>query len=284
MPSPFPGMNPYMEDPAVWPDFHGEFLYACREQLLGRLPAPYDAVMGVKVRLVEAGGEGFGIFAGPGAAGGSQGRAKEVVPDLALTADPSPAAAWRPAGGSTAVADAPIVLKPVLLPAPAYTEEADRWIEIVRLPDRELVTAVEVLSPTNKVAGGYGRYMGKRRSILREKAGLVEVDLLIGGRRLPLGAPLPPGDYFTFVTRSDRQSETEAYAWPLPHPLPAVPVPLRAGEADVPLDLAAAFAVAFDRGRYARRMRYDAAPPAPLSHAHRDWAGRIARDSAPTPG
>ncbi|MBW3540169.1 MAG: DUF4058 family protein [Planctomycetes bacterium] len=29
MSSPFPGMDPYLEDPAFWPDFHSTFINYC---------------------------------------------------------------------------------------------------------------------------------------------------------------------------------------------------------------------------------------------------------------
>src|SRR5688572_4397902 len=43
MPSPFPGMNPYLETEAVWSDFHGSFLMAIRAELNRSLPEGYVA-------------------------------------------------------------------------------------------------------------------------------------------------------------------------------------------------------------------------------------------------
>jgi hypothetical protein len=41
MPSPFPGMNPYLEQSTVWQDFHNTFLIALPETLAPRLTPNY---------------------------------------------------------------------------------------------------------------------------------------------------------------------------------------------------------------------------------------------------
>jgi hypothetical protein len=44
MPSPFPGMDPYLEDPWLWPDFHLTFVVGLRAELNRRLPTGYVAL------------------------------------------------------------------------------------------------------------------------------------------------------------------------------------------------------------------------------------------------
>src|SRR5437867_2484917 len=53
MPSPFPGMDPFLEDRELWQGFHSRFINACCELLLDRLPAGYDADIEERVQLVE---------------------------------------------------------------------------------------------------------------------------------------------------------------------------------------------------------------------------------------
>src|SRR3989442_1324169 len=43
MPSPFPGMDPFLEDPAHWPDFHNAFVARVSEDLNAALPRRYVA-------------------------------------------------------------------------------------------------------------------------------------------------------------------------------------------------------------------------------------------------
>ena len=82
-----------------------------------------------------------------------------------------------------------LMLEPVTidLPVEEIEEVRDLWIEIRHRPDRDLVTAIEILSPTNKLGEGYWQYQGKRRALIRQNVHLVELDLLVRGQRLPLG-------------------------------------------------------------------------------------------------
>ena len=81
-----------------------------------------------------------------------------------------------------------LTLEPVTidLPVEELVEVHDRWIEIRHRPDRKLVTAIEVLSPTNKTGEGFHDYCSKRRSLIRQQVHLVEFDFLIRGQRLPM--------------------------------------------------------------------------------------------------
>ena len=270
MPSPFPGMDPYLEDPAFWPDFHGQMIYACREQLLDRLPDGYDATVDERLRLVERPQDDD--ERGPATR-------KEIRPDVAVTWDP----AGRPgSGGGTAVANVTSI-EPVVVAVPGTEEIRDRWIEIHNRADNSIVTVIEILSPTNKSADGFGEYQAKRQAVLRQQVNLVELDLLVGGRRSERAGPLPPGDYLAIVARADRPLTRFVYAWPARHGLPTVPVPLKSPTPDVLLDLAAAFTTAYDRGRYHRRLRYGRPPLAPLQGPDKGWAVDIVRRSTATP-
>ena len=157
-----------------------------------------------------------------------------------------------------------LTLEPVTidLPVVEIEEVRDLWIEIRHRPDRDLVTAIEILSPTNKQGEGYWQYQSKRRSLIRQNVHLVELDLLVRGQRLPIGE-LPAGDFFAFVSRADRRSKCEVYAWSVRNCLPNIRIPLRAPDPDVVLELSAIFAFGYDRGRYARAGLRRAAGSAP---------------------
>jgi len=88
------------------------------------------------------------------------------------------------------------------------------------LRDREtlrIVTLIELLSPTNKRAGGDGReqYLDKREEIIQSRTNLVELDLLRGGQRLPMQGDLPRADYYALVRRGWRRRRAAVYAWTL---------------------------------------------------------------------
>jgi hypothetical protein len=259
MPSPFPGMDPYLEDPAVWRDFHTDFLANVRAALNAALPESYSAQIEEAVRIVQ--------FDPPAE--------RATNPDVTVTRDPSrDASAWpvsAPAdGGGVAV------LEPVTLDLPDAVEVRDRWVEVRHLPGRELVTVIELLSPTNK-SDGRDEYLAKRLAFLKQPVHVVEIDLLLGGRRLPMSTPLPAGDYFAIVSRAADRPHADVYAWALARPLPTIRIPLRAPDPDRQIDLSAAFAETYRRAAYQRLVDYARPPAARLSPAALEWATAVAR-------
>jgi hypothetical protein len=250
MPSPFPGMDPYLEDPAYRSDFHGAFLYCLRDYINERLPDDYDARVDEQVHLTET----------------SPDQIRRIEPDVAVSkARPSAPPAPASVGAAT--------LEPVTIPhLPIEEETHERWIEILHRPERSLVAVLELLSPANKAEPGLHRYRDERFALLMQKVHLIEIDLLLAGRRLTLRNPLPPGDYYALVSRSDRRPDCQVWAWTLRQPLPTIPLPLRAPDPDLPLDLSSVFTTTYDRGRYARFLPYGAPPAVSLPAETRDWA------------
>src|SRR5439155_20093719 len=143
------------------------------------------------------------------------------VPDVAVvrgTADDARAEV------ATAVAGPPAVALTNIEFVDPHTET---YVEVRRLPDHELVTVLELLSPTNKYGDGRGDYMRKRRDFRRQSVNVVELDLLRAGARFEFVEPLPPGQYYAFVSRASRPSITYAHAWSVRSRLPTVPIPRR---------------------------------------------------------
>jgi len=173
-------------------------------------------------------------------------------------------------------------LEPVAIPMGTEVEEIRHsWIEILHRPDRSLVTAIEILSPTNKSGAGYFEYRNNRVGIINQGAHLVEIDLLLTGRRLELKKPLPDGNYYAYVTRDERRPLVDVYAWSVRDPLPTIPVPLKAPDPDIGLDIAEVFAITYRRGRYARSLRYDAAPVIPIGGELLAWTRQQAQAAPP---
>jgi hypothetical protein len=123
----------------------------------------------------------------------------------------------------------------------------------------------------------------KRNALLHQNVHLVELDLLLGGKPLPTRQPLPRGHYHHLVSRAELRPNCQVYSWNLSHPLPVLPVPLRSPYSDVVFDLATVFAVAYDRGRFAKRIRYGQPCQAPMSEQDRDWVAALVREHCPPP-
>jgi hypothetical protein len=130
-----------------------------------------------------------------------------------------------------------------------------------------------VLSPLNKRRGSAGRwkYLRKRAAVLESAAHLVELDLLRRGARLPTREPLPPGDYYAFVSREQLRPMVAVYAWPLPHSLPPIPVPLAGNDSEATLDLQAVFSTVYDRAGYDYSLNYRRPVEPPLSETDAVW-------------
>lgn len=169
------------------------------------------------------------------------------------------------------------LLEPDVIPILIEEETRETFIEIYRLSDERLITVVELLSPSNKDTRDRSQYLGKRHSILRQEVHLVELDLLLGGQRLPMQRPLPPGHYYGIVSRWERRPDCEVYHWLLDEVLPILPIPLAAPDADLQIDLAAVFETTFSRGRYDRSINYRKPFKLPLSEDERDWVESMAR-------
>jgi hypothetical protein len=127
------------------------------------------------------------------------------------------------------------------------------------LPSERVVTALELLSPANKVPGegGLDAYLEKRAELLACQCNLVELDLLRGGQRLPMSGPLPPADYYAFIGRVGKKPRCHVTGWSLRSPLPTIKIPLLAPDPDVLLDLQFVFRAAYEPALYDRRLRYD---------------------------
>ena len=258
MTSPFPGMDPFLEVSGDWRDFHASFIASCRDAINDRLPDPYVARIDERFRVVRT------------RQGGGRGR----YPDVSVVRT-EPRAASPPAEAGVATLE----LSPVMVRlAKTFREEVrETWIEIRREPNWDLVTSIELLSPANKSGRGFSKYPVKRDDLIDRPVHLVELDLLVVGRRPPMDDPLPPGDYYAFVSRAEARPTSEVYAWSIRRPLPTIPIPLNAPDPDLPLDLAAVFAATYRRGRYERSIDYARPLDLPLAPDDRAWAEAKAR-------
>ena len=142
---------------------------------------------------------------------------------------------------------------------PLELEQRETFIEIYDIrPDRKLVTGIEVLSPSNKRHGtaGWDEYWRKRRAFLNGAASFVEIDLLRGGRRMPMREPWPESPYYVLVSRQDEVPR--CHVWPAHtlQPLPRIPIPLEKADADVEIDLQPMVDAIYERARYAIDIDY----------------------------
>ena len=138
MPSPFPGMDPWLEDPAIFPDLHDRFILGLSDALNAAMPPGYVSITRMIVWTEKA---------------------QRRVPDVSLFGRRP-----QPTGGGTAVL-ASAGMYP-LGHRVARVRREESYLEVTAPGTRRLVTAVEVLSPSNKARGSEGRlaYLKKRQA------------------------------------------------------------------------------------------------------------------------
>ncbi|MFI5454677.1 MAG: DUF4058 family protein [Isosphaerales bacterium] len=261
MPSPFPGIDPFLEDQHYWEEFHSKFMNWTQDTLAEWVPDAYEVRIEERVSLTY-----------------------EEDPDFKRTLQPNVAVLRQTGVGSAAVSAAnALTLMPVSLSLPMYQleEVIEHRIEIRRRPDRFPVAVIELLSPSNKEPPGDRLYSRKRLELIHQAVHLVELDFLIGGKRLAMEDELPAGDYYALVSRAEQRPRSDVYAWSIRDPLPTIPIPLLAPDPDIPLDLAAIFATVFQRGRYNRSIHYSAPLGLARGPADRTWAAELARAFEP---
>jgi hypothetical protein len=250
MPSPFPGMNPYLEQDDVWEDFHASLIPTLRELLERGIPADYIVKIETRLYIHELGDEERHFL----------GRADVAV-------------ATQTAQRATTAARA--LKAPLYLRLPDVDIHREHFLEIRDRRDRRLVTVIEVLSPTNKTPGpDRDQYLAKRREILGSRTHLVEIDLRRGGVRPSLQG-LPDCDYYVLVSRYLDRPDVAVWPQSLRDPLPTIPVPLSEPSELVSLDLQQALHQAYDAANYGKYIYADRPQP-PLRPSDAAWAEQIA--------
>jgi hypothetical protein len=255
----FPGMDPYLEDPALWPGVHASFVVYLRDHLLPFLRPRYIAAVEERVYV--------------------EGPDREIIPDVWLRQT----IANRPVSATTAVdEDAPVLVEAELL------EVHEPYVTILdRRSNQRIVTVIEVVSPSNKYAGaGRQSYVAKQHELLRSDTHLVEIDLLRAGPHV-LTVPEAtarrqgPYDYLISINRAGKNPRTkfELYLRGLRQRLPHIKIPLAGDDPDVKLDLQAVLEQTY-QGGYRERINYAAACNPPLAPADQAWANELIAQAA----
>jgi hypothetical protein len=263
MPSPFPGIDPYLESPLYWQDFHERFLPYAAEVLQPQLPSRYRACIGERVILEAV--------------------ERTIIPDLTVVQHPTPRTPGGQLSGSPAGmaldVDAPTIFS-------AFPDEIrEAFVEIIDRVGQRVITVIELLSPSNKTPGaGHEQYIQKQRQVLRSGTNLVEIDLLHGGAHTVAVLRANLARYAPFhglvsVWRAAQPQQYEVYFVRLQERLPRLRIPLLPEDHDVALDLPAIFTRCYDAARYDLDLDYTQPPPVELLPADRTWLEGWLRDS-----
>ncbi len=269
MPSPFPGMDPYVEINPLFQEIHTQILSHAQVLLQPQLQPKYVA------RLERHLSEGS-VWDPPGSMVSLAGK----EPDISIARLAADGPSSSPGNAHVLAPTASLVEE--LEPDEQQLRKQRRLVIYINARPRLAVTSIELLSPSNKTAGTVTRtrYLEKRSSALHGGLHWVEIDLLRAGQHPPMPLQLPERMiylvYIAQATPTDRHHL--AYGWALEDHIPFIPIPLL-GNDRAELDLAACFQHAYDAVAAGEEVDYTADPPPPRLNAEdQAWADRLLRD------
>jgi hypothetical protein len=263
MPSPFPGMDPWLENRVLWQGFHNVFVSQCMMALNRALPETVVATTELRIQRVEG---------------------HDIRPDVGVVNRfaTSPNVLLHERSGQVAVAER-VTTAPLVVPFPQLEERQAFLTLRDALYQERVLTVIEILSPSNKTGHGYEQYRAKQDELLGSETNLIEIDLLRAGWHTvaasvdTLHERGAQWDYL--VCLHDITDRWRLSVWPLTlaDRLPDIPIPLGPEFAPVSLDLQAVFTECYDTGRYGTLLRYQTPPEVPFTDQELPWVEEILR-------
>ncbi|MEH2378386.1 MAG: DUF4058 family protein [Nostoc sp.] len=254
---PFPGMNPYLEDPELWPGVHHLLISEIARFLSPQLRPKYRVA--VEVRMYETTDENSLLVGIPDV----------IVKNRQTVTDST----------NTNVAVAAPTPEPIKVKIPMPVSIREGYLEVREVGTEALVTTIEILSPTNKRPGkGRQTYQEKREQVLASRSNLVEIDLLRKGEPMPMMGNDIQSHYRILVCRGDRRPYADLYAFNLLDIIPRFPLPLRSGDTEPVIDLQTLLNEVYDIYGYDLVVDYSQQPVSALLEADTAWVDALLRE------
>jgi hypothetical protein len=255
MSSPFPGMNPYLENPELWTEVHHRLITALAIAIESNLNQDYRVAIEKRVY-------------------------SSVPEDTILVGIPDAAVVSRSSSSqrtTTLTSRNPDSSVTVILPIPQEIREG--YLEVRDIVTGAVITTIEILSPTNKRPGkGKNAYESKRNAVLETATHLVEIDLLREGDPMTMLSNFPSSDYRILVSRAEQRPRAQLYAFNLEQVIPTFSIPLKPGEVEILVDLQSLLQQIYNQARYDLVIDYQQEPIPPLEKTDRIWMDTLLRD------
>ena len=256
MPNPFPGMNPYLEHPDVWPEVHHLLISILAESLNPKLLPKYRVAIEKRIYQMT---DDNSLLVG--------------IPDAIVRNYPTQSSS------DSNIAVATPATKPLKVSVPVPEEAREGYIEIRELATGDVVTAIEILSPKNKRAGkGREVYERKRQRVLGSRIHLVEIDLLRVGKPMPVLDCNIEANYRILIGRGDERPMADLYLFNLPNAIPCFSLPLRRGDTEPIVDLQALINGVYGRAGYDFVIDYRGETVPKLSESEAVWVDNLLRE------
>ena len=257
MGSPFPGIDPYLENPATWPNLHSRLIVGLANLLGPQIRPKYRVV--VEEAVYKRDEHDQTILIG--------------VPDVSVRQSRGSAveSEQSTAAGNVAIAEpAPIA---VTLPMPNTVRH--RYLEIRSLQTSDVITVIEILSPVNKRGTGRQKYKNKRLEILESDSHLVEIDLLHEGKAMPMLDYDSPSHYRVLVSNSTARPNAQLYPFNLQQSLPTFEIPLKAEDGAIALNLKPLLDQIYDLSGYDLDIDYRQDPQPKWPTPELEWIDKL---------
>lgn len=256
MPTPFPGMDPYLERRGLWEEIHTRLLVAIADALAAQVAPRYRVGVEQRTYLAVLPFEN-NDFVGK--------------PDVLITSPP------RATSTGVAVSNSLNVM-PRLVTLPMPDKVVERYLEIRDVATEDVVTVIELLSPANKrTQKGRDEYETKRLKVLKSSTNLVEIDLLRSGKSpsFKLYGGDIPSDYRIIVSRTSQRPNAVVYLFTIRDIIPDIPIPLRPNETEPILPLNKLLHDLYERARYDLVIDYSSPPIPRLTGMDAKWAKQL---------
>lgn len=257
MPSPFPGMDPYLEHPDFWQETHHWLIIAIADSIMPQIRPKYE--IGIKQHIYKNDTNNY-----------NHNSISLSIPNVAIKRQSNTINAPT---RSVAIG---MLTVPTIVKVPTTEKITQTYLEVREMATKQVVTAIEILSPVNKRSGeGRITYLKKRQSILGGLTNLVEIDLLRKWESMPILNNSIESDYRILVSPRNRRPFAELYAFNLRDSFPIFPLPLREEDVEPIVNLPELFTDIYDRAGYDYRIDYDREPVPSLSEEDRVWATEL---------
>ncbi len=257
MPSPFPGMNPYLEDPALCPGIHGRLIVAIADYLSPQLRPKY--FVAIEERIYQTTSDDRLLVGIP-----------NIIVKIRQSITDSPI---------TNIAVAAPKSEPIKVKIPMPVSIREGYLEVREVETEVLITTIEILSPTNKRTGkGRQIYEEKRAQVLASRSNLVEIDLLRKGDPMPMMGNDIQSHYRILVCRGDRRPYADLYAFNLQDIIPSFALPLRSGDTEPIIDLQALLNEVYDIYGYDLVVDFSQQSVPALSETDAAWVDALLQE------
>lgn len=269
MPTPFPGMDPYLEKPGRWPNIHARLIVALADDITAKVRPRYYVSVEEHAYLLRL-----------------EEMERLLRPDISVVRENAPV--YEAAAEATlaspvdkaARASTQAVAKPVTITLPVVEEVHERFLEVRQVEDGRLVTVIEILSPTNKQSGkGRALYAHKRQAVLESQAHLVEIDLLRAGEPPEFIHAQQLAHYYILLSQEAQRPSATLIPWHIRHPIPTFRLPLLPGDDEPEVDLGQILHALYARAGFDLRIDYKQEPDPPFSGEDKIWVDTLLKNA-----